>query len=146
MAQGTANNDSYYYLTLTLSLPSKISGPDGAFDVLAPKSGIDVKKAKAGVDYYERVLDAVDRINRRETSGEATAADRYRRSISKPRQPFSPTFEPTQKRRTRKPLDAEQKWKITARKRFPKKSTPIGEEYQATAIPLVGTQQDDQNQ
>lgn len=140
-------SDSFYFKCLPLALSIvKVAGPDEAFDVLAPKSSVDVVKGKAGVDYYKTVLEAVERINRRDTAGEATAADRYRRSIAKPRQPFSPTFEPTQKRRSRKPMDPEQKWKITARKRFPKKSTPIGEDYQATKIPKVGEKCDDQNE
>jgi hypothetical protein len=107
--------------------------------VLTTKKGLDFKKAKAGVSYYETVLQVVDRINRRDTAGEAKAADRYRRAIAKPRQPFSPNFEPTKKR---KPVDPEMKWKLAARKRFPKKTTQVGDAYQATAIPDLGTEPD----
>jgi hypothetical protein len=120
----------------------QIPGPQGAFDVLTPKRGLDIKKAKAGMAYYETVLEVVERINRRDTAGEAAAADRYRRAISKPRQPFSPTFEPTQRRRGRKPQDPEQKWKLAARKRFPKKASQIGDDFQATDIPSLGAERD----
>jgi hypothetical protein len=110
--------------------------------VLAVKKGLDFKKAKAGVSYFETVQQVVERINRRDTAADAAAADRYRRAIAKPRQPFSPNFEPTQKRRGRKPIDPELKMKLAARKRFPKKTSQVGTDYQATDIPVVGAKLD----
>ena len=122
---------------------------------------MDLMSSIPGTDYYIRIKDVLDRINKRENAEEATAADRHRRAISKPKPTPRPiakieddddrkyhkeeeTTTPSKHQQRRKvvtpqkPASPDVSWK-DGRKHFPKKSSQIGEEYQATKIPAAGT-------
>lgn len=107
-----------------------------------------------GEDYYVRIKDVIDRINERRNTAESSAADLYRRAISKPAKMPSPNFEPTFRRKRRKvaeqassepnirnsssssPIKLDLSWKYSGAI-FPKKSSRVGDEYQATSIPVA---------
>jgi len=108
-----------------------------------------------GEDYYVRIKDVIDRINERRNTAESSAADLYRRAISKPAKMPSPNFEPTFRRKRRKvaeqassephisntssnssPIKLDLSWKYSGAI-FPKKSSRVGGEYQATSIPVA---------
>jgi hypothetical protein len=107
--------------------------------IFATRKDLDEKTGEEGKDYYTRIKDVIERINLRKTHGEASLADKYRRAISKPnyRTRLSPLRRKTGSLSTNSPkLDLS--WK-DGRKRFPKKSSMIGDGYQVSAIPSVGS-------
>lgn len=107
------------------------TAPNGT-TVLAPTSDpIDFDSAIQGQDYYERILDVILHIQTRSTPAAATAADQYRRAVSKA-ESFAPDdFTDPSTRRKRAKRNArmiDESWKHAGRRRFPKKRTAIGEE------------------
>ena len=124
--------------------------------VLATRKDLNFEASEAGKDYYVTIKDVVDRINERRNSIESSAADLFRRTVSKlcKNKPPSPTFEPTFRRKKRKaedvaapksinpsksPTKLDLSWKKAGGDIFPKKSSRVGNEYQATSIPQAGS-------
>jgi hypothetical protein len=121
--------------------------------VLATKKGLDLQSSAERKDYFLRIKDAVNRINKRLNPAEASAADQYRRAVSKTdnktfRPDFAPTFtRPKRKRATSpKPISLavppapklDLSWK-EGRTHFTKRSCRVGEDYQVSTIPAAGT-------
>ena len=117
---------------------------------MAANKDLDFQTSILGEDYYVRIKDVIDRINERRNSVEASAADLLRRAISKPVKLPAPSFEPTFRRKRRKevaeesspkpissPTKLDFSWKEGG-EIFPKKSSRVGDEYQATIIPQAG--------
>lgn len=126
--------------------------------VFATKKDIDWTTSRNGEEYYTSIKDVLERIDERRTTDEAIAADIYRSAISKPVEFSVSDVEPTlpQKRpkeaeeESNKPqepiLPRDNPSKAEGSKRetgeiFPKKSSRIGEEYQATSMPPSNSSQ-----
>jgi hypothetical protein len=112
--------------------------------ILATKKDLDLETSKEGKDYFVRIKDVIEHINQQKKStehinqqkksAESTAADRYRSAKSK-----------QEARRLRLPKKVEYgspkvdlSWKDGG-KRFPKKTSSVGDDYQATSIPVAGS-------
>lgn len=103
--------------------------------ILATKKNLDLATSIERQDYYVSIKDVIERINRRQNAVESTAADRYRRAIS--RHGF-------RKLRSANDLlkevssNLDLSWKDGGT-HFPKKSSSIGENYQVSSIPVAGS-------
>ena len=124
--------------------------------VLATRKDLDFETCRMGEDYYVCIKDVIDRINERRNSYESTAADLYGRAISMVEEEgnkhASPNFEPSirpDKRQkveewdaphqSKSPIKVDLSWKNAGGDLFPKKSSSVGDEYQATNIPETGS-------
>lgn len=126
--------------------------------VLATRSDLDLETSQLGEDYYVCIKDVIDRINEKRNSFESSAADLYRRAISNlgdDKQEATPNFQssfrpdkrrkveewaaPHSKAPSKSPIKADLSWKNAGGDIFPKKSSSVGDEYQATNIPEAGS-------
>lgn len=121
--------------------------PDGTV-ILAPTEKLKLHSSVLGEDYYDRITDLVERINRRETSVEAAAADKYRRAVAKAMQEqhfqpenFNASARIRKKAKTTRVsiLGIDDGWKEEGRRRFPKKTSSIGEEVSSWRLTIVVT-------
>lgn len=109
--------------------------------ILATSQDLDLKTSKVGSDYFVRVRDVIERINRRQNVAESTAADRYRRAISKPDFLFQPKNRLAHSSPKLGSPKIDLSWKDGG-KRFPKKSSSIGEDFQVSLIPAAANFRD----
>jgi hypothetical protein len=131
-----------YLRLLSHSLISKVisSKSDSTAEsiVLAATKDLDIETAEEGIDYFIRIVDVVKLLNQRRNGVESTAADQYRRAISRP--DFRRMGPPNWLTRSSPKLDKTWSDKLTrGGKHFLNKTVSIGEDYQASTIPLAGS-------
>jgi hypothetical protein len=105
--------------------------------VLAATKDLDIEAAEEGIDYFVRIVDVVRLLNQRRNGVESTAADQYRRAISRP--DFRRMGPPNWLTRSSPKLDKTWSDKLTRGEHFLNKTVSIGEDYQASTIPLAGS-------
>lgn len=109
--------------------------------MLATKKDLDLEKSEEGKDYYVRIKDVIERINQRQNAIESTAADRFRRAISKPDfRRLSPRLQKLDQgsHTLMGSPKLDLSWKDGG-KSFPKKSSSVGDEYQVSNIAVAGS-------
>lgn len=105
--------------------------------ILATRKDLDIATSEEGVDYYKRIKDVIERINKRSNDFEASLADRYRRAISKPN--YRTRLNPVRRSALiHKSSKLDLSWK-DGRKNYPKKSSMIGKDYQVSTLPVAGS-------
>lgn len=127
--------------------------------MLATQNYLEDGQGEEGEDYYNSIKDVIDRINERRNSVESSAADLFRRAHSRPVKTHSPsssepepTFRPKRRKAegggtptllmkspTKSPHKLDLSWKNAGEDVFPKKSSSLGDEFQATQIPEAGS-------
>jgi hypothetical protein len=121
---------------------SKLDGVAGSTIVMATTKDLDLETSKEGKEFYVRIKDVIERINLRRNAVESAAADRFRRAISKPDIQTLSTPGRLAQRLTKNKMDLS--WKDGG-KRFPKKSSVVGDDFQASSIPIAGNFRDTDN-
>ena len=112
--------------------------------VLATKKNFDVESSTEGVDFFATVADVIEFLTKKEEPEEKEQRSIRRRTVTKL---FDPTYSPSFRRQRRKktppvPVPKSPQVDLTwkeGRNHFPKKSSSIGEQFQATDIPEAGT-------
>ena len=113
-----------------------------------------METGQAGVDYYDRIKDVLDRLKERRTEEESKISDTFRREMSRPIKPPSSPPAPTRRRRRNSNAPAklspdkptlDVQWKDGG-KDYPKRSSNIGQKYQVSEIPKAGTYADAANE
>jgi hypothetical protein len=99
--------------------------------------GVDIKLARKSRDYYDRIKTVIDRILERRNEAESKIADSYVSKVVED-EVERDSQRPKRNAPSRSSTRIDLSWKEGGRN-FPKLTSRVGAEYQATDLPPAGT-------